>query len=166
MSTEPPERGIDDYRDAPEVIIKNLLRDNWTLAVEGLTVDVHMGWVRDNNTNPEVTVANPEEDPINGGDTGYSGTAGDGSGPVQEINGTVGVNAWADKDRTDVNARQAVSLMKSEVERILRSQHAAEGTDLSFISYMGAMRAVEEERDPTMYRYQIRAGYGYHARPE
>lgn len=171
-------------RDAPEVVIRNVIRDDWTPGnVAGLQVDtdvaIHHGWLDVDYTLPEVTISNPEESPINGGATGYSGFKPDGSGPTQDISGTVEVNCWTTRTRlanapnaTVDNPRQAVYLMKHEVEEILRDHYDATDangaeTDLRRLAYLGATRFVENADDAdraTMYRYRVLVGYGYHAR--
>lgn len=165
--------------DAPEVVVKNLIRDNWypsyTLDV---TPDVHHGWVNDENDHPEITVSNPDESPIDGGDTGYSGIAGGGGGPTQTLAGTVEVNVWADRDRMDglggqgnpdPNPRQFVHHAKAHVERVIRHLGAGGGSsDLSWLSIMSADRVVEEpdENEPIMFRYRILVGFGRHTHPD
>lgn len=171
-------------RDAPEVVIRNVLRGDWTPAnVDNWVVDtdvaIHHGWLDPDYDLPEITISNPEESPINGGQTGYSGFKPDGSGPTQDIAGTVEVNTWASRPRllnltngSIENPRQAIYLMKHEVERLLRAH--AQGTDendnptdLRRLSYLGATRFVENQADDdrdTVYRYRVLAGYGFHAR--
>lgn len=170
--------------DAPEVIIKNLIRDAWTAANldPALTPHIHHGWLESEQDGYyEVTVSNPDESPINGGDTGYSGVDPTGAGPTQRIGGTVNVNVWAQRGRTgedgvtEGNPRKVAYMMKAEVERILHEvgfdgvvPDGAGGqveTDLNFIAPQGATRLVEPDEEPTMYRYEVLAGYGYSRRP-
>ena len=166
-------------RDAPEVVIKNLIRDAWNPALyaadEQFVPEIHHGWVDPDGTKYEITVSNPDESPVRGGETGYSGIDPTGAGPTQDIDGTVEVNCWADRDRegtnfVSLNHRKAAFLMKWQVEEILRD-HAngtdAQGdqTDFRFFAPMGSTRFIEQDEEPPVWRWLVLAGYGYQARP-
>lgn len=168
--------------DAPEVVVKNAIRDGWDASnTESITPYIHHGWLESESDGYyEVTVSNPDESPIYGGDTGYSGIDPTGAGPTQRIGGTVNVNVWSQRGRTgqngnETNPRKAAYMMKAEVERVLHEEcfdgiipDGAGGTvatDLSFIAPGGSRRLVEEDEEPVMYRYEVRARYGYHRRP-
>ena len=164
-------------RDAPEVVIKNLIRDAWDETVfdpgEQFVPSIHHGWVGRDSGDYEITVSNPDESPLRGGETGYSGMDGAGGGPTQDIGGTVDVNCWADAERSGINGvslnhRKAAFLMKWQVEEILRDH--AQGTDaqgastsFSHFSPMGSTRSIEEDEEPPMWRWHVLAGYAYHA---
>lgn len=163
--------------DAPEVEIKNLIRDEWDETIydvgEQFVPSVHHGWVDSDGDYYEITVANPDESPVRGGETGYSGIDPTGAGPTQDIVGTVDVNCWADSTRSGVNGvtlnhRKAAFLMKAQVESILRDH--AQGTDAAgnstaffHFSPMGASRNIEEDEEPPIWRWLVTAGYSYHA---
>ena len=165
-------------RDAPEVKLKNLIRDAWdeTLfeAGEQFIPQIHHGWVYPDGEYYEITISNPDESPMGGGETGYRGIDGSGGGPVQDIGGTVDVNCWADRDRAgengvQLNPRKAAYLMKWQVEEILRDHwdgRDADGSQTDLVRYapMGARRLVETDEEPTMWRWQVTAGYGYNPR--
>lgn len=150
--------------DAPEVVVRAILTDEWNPAnTLDITPNVHMGWLDPSGNQPEVTVSNPEESPVLGADTGFRGIAPDGS-PTKDIGGTVMVNVWASRDRTDANPRQLVHLMKEEVRRIIDEVHhdAPTSDDLIYLSFDGGQRRVEQEDDPpVVYRFLTRVGYGY-----
>lgn len=55
---------------------------------------IHVGWFNDALGFPEISVSNDEEGPIDGGATGYSAIAGDGSGGIQTPSGLVLVTCW------------------------------------------------------------------------
>lgn len=170
--------------DAPEVVVKNLIRDAWDPAATlDVTPSVHHGWLESEHADDadpglfEVTVSNPDESPVNGGDTGYSGIDPTGAGPTQRIGGTVEVRTWAQRGRVgtngngaNANPRQLAYLFKSHVEDIVHD-HAqgtdAQGnpTDLSFLSPLGSVRRVDDDEEPVMYFYLVTVGYGYHRRP-
>ena len=166
-------------RDAVEVEIKNLIRDAWdeTLfqAGEQFTPSIHHGWTDPDAVVYEITASNPDESPVRGGETGYSGIDPTGAGPVRDVNGTIDVNCWADADRTGVNGvslnpRKAIYLMKWQVEKILGDHPTATRaddtqTDHRWYSPLGARRFVEPDEEPVVWRYQVIAGYGYQDRP-
>lgn len=156
-------------RDAPEVAIKNLIRDNWDATnTESITPSIHHGWVDPGASSLEVTVSNPEELPLDGGETGYSGINQDGK-PVQNFTGTVEVNAWSDRDRTTENPRKMAWLMRVEIGRILHENYDPRPTyDIYPLADLGANRIVEEDDEPgeaTTWRYAVTAGYGYRSEP-
>jgi len=177
--------------DAPEVVVKEALRLGWTPPNVpgdggGITPYVVHGWLGDgadgHESNYTVTVSNPQENPVGGGQTGYSGMAGDGSGPVQRFSGTVTVNTWAKAGWTGLNGnsanpRKTAHYLKREVERILfenndgqipDGQGGEQDTSLDYLGSQGSTRFVEDAEDPEaapMYRYQVTAGYGYHVDP-
>lgn len=165
MSADPePALDPDVYRDAPEVVVKELLRTRWRVET-ALDPAIHHGWVRPGFDEPEVTVSEPEESPVRGGNTGFSGTAGDGSGPTKDMNGTVRVNTWADRSRVESNPKQVVYVMSREIERIIDSHATPEDTDLRFLSFLGGTRMPPEtDKEPTMFRVRCVIGYGYHSR--
>lgn len=168
-------------RDAPEVLVKNLVRDEWDASnVLGITPYTHHGWVEsslDGETSSdayfEVAVDDPDESPVNGGQTGFSGTDGAGRGPVQEMAGEVYVRCFAQRGRVgqdgngeDANPRQAARLMRDEVERILDAHYDgtdAEGepTDLEYLAWGGAARRKDAEREPTLWWFECLATFGY-----
>lgn len=169
--------------DAPERVVKELVRREWDASnVPGdpsdITPDVKHGWVDPDTDEIEVTVGNPEESPINGGQSGYAATRGDGSGPVQKLDGTVAVNCWTSRGWTGVNgnggnpARVAYD-MQVEVRRILHLHD--DGTDadgnetsLDVLAPVGSRRFIDDDTDGQEYpifRYRVTAGYGYHVDP-
>jgi hypothetical protein len=166
-------------RDAPEVLVKNLIRDAWdeTLydAGEQFVPSVHHGWVDPEGDVYEITISNPDESPVGGGETGYTGIDPSGAGPVQEIGGTVDVNCWAARDRAgtngvSLNPRKAAFLMKWQVEQILRDHATATDasgaeTDMRVLAPRAMTRTVDPDEEPPMWRWNIAAGYQYQARP-
>ena len=149
-------------RDAPEVVAHNLLRDNWdSTNTSNVTPLIHHGWVDLGADEPEVTISDPDENVLGGGETGYSGLSADGS-PVQDFTGTVTINVWTDRKRSNVNPRKLAWEMRCEVGRILHENYDPTPTyDLYPIADLGARRFVDSESDETMWRYQVTMGYGY-----
>lgn len=169
--------------DAPEQVVKELVRREWVDSnVPGdpsdITPVVLHGWLNEGAGNYQVTVSNPEQSPLNGGQSGYAATRGDGSGPVRQLDGTVQVNVWTARGWTGENgnggnpARVAFD-MKTEVERILHDHH--DGTDadgnetsLDVVAPLGSTRFVDDQSDEwdvPIFRYNVVAGYGYHVDP-
>lgn len=169
--------------DAPEVVVKELVRREWTAGnVDGITPYVVHGWLGDGDGGHEndyrVTVSNPEESAVAGGQTGYAGIDPSGAGPVQMVGGTLAVNVWASRGWTGTggtggNPRKVAYLMKREVERVLFDHH--DGTDaddadtsLDYLSPESSRRFVEDADEPDespLYRYQVTVAYGYHREP-
>lgn len=154
-------------RDAPEVVVRNIIRDNWNTAnTSGETFNVHHGWIDIEGDSLEVTVSDPNDSAVT--DTsGYAGINVNGS-PSQDYQGTVSVNVWADRTRTTQNPRKMAWEGREEVQRIIQTNHDAPGYDPINIADLGAQRFVEGADDPgevTIWRYMITVGFAYHVRP-
>ena len=159
---------MSEVRDAPEVVIRNLLRDdqNWDAdQTLGVTPNIHHGWVDLEDEQPQITVSNPDEQPIDGGATGYAGINPDSGTPTQRIRGVMQVNVWVANDWTDHNARQLSYHMKEMVRTIIEENADGADSDLSYLSYNGSDRRPDENDDPVgpdmVWRYQIPVVYGY-----
>ncbi len=161
MSVDPADVFVPE--DAIEVVVRGILRAGWDEdRTSGEEPVIRHGWVNRTGKSPEVTVSNPEESPLAGGSTGFSGINQSGH-PTQEVDGTVTVNVWADRDRTNENPRKLVFEMKNEVQRIIIANALVPTSDdYSHISYMGGRRMPPEtDVKPPMWRWQILVGYGY-----
>lgn len=160
----------------PVIIIRDLLDNNWTTGNTVLAnkPDIHTGWYDYGSSDPQVTVTNPEESTVGGGETGH--TAGTGAGGVSQIRaGTVLVNCWAGTREdtkgagsggSDVNPKEAAYDMAGEVHRI--AQANATGTTDSNgnrqLNSLGAdpvRRVVDTEKDPVVYRYEATVKFTY-----
>lgn len=161
------------YRDPLEVELKNLLETAFTgftpPGEAAVDVDVHHGWVKlDGNGEPvgdapEVTITGQNEDPINGGDTGYAGMDPSNGRPTQDIAGTFNIDSWTSRKRTDVNPRKLGYYMKEEVIETLHDNYLVPtSSDYRWLSYMGSGVSVETDWETVEYRYRVVAGYGYH----
>lgn len=164
-------------RDAPEVVIKNLVRDDWDGTFDGalatpVTPDIHHGWVDMESTLYEVTVSDPEEGNVMGGTTGFSGFDPTGAGANRKVDGTVNVNVWARRGWQDSNGnsidnpRKAAYYFKWEVEDIVKNHWdattaAGNNTDLWYLVPRGATRIPDTDEEPVVWRWQVTVGYGY-----
>lgn len=161
----------------PVVIVRELLMNEWddTATALGSTPTVHTGWYDDSSTSPQITVTNPDENTINGGDTGYAAmNSATGSG-AQLIDGIMLVNAWAGtradlegegSNGEDLNPKQLRWQMKEEVERITRAYSSgytdSGNVELSYIVPRRSTGVVEtNDRPHAVYRYETTVGYGY-----
>lgn len=160
----------------PVVIVQDLIETNWDADNTPLTADprVHTGWYDFGSPDPQVTVTNPEESTVGGGDTGITAGSGDGSA-VQVRAGTILVNCWAGTREdmegqgdggADVNPKDAAYKMAREVHRILMAN--ASGTDddsgnpqLTSLSADGIRRLVDTEPESAVFRYEVTARYTY-----
>lgn len=161
--------------DAPEVVVKNLIRDAWDPnrfeAGDEITPAVHHGWVDRENDTYEVTISNPQQFAIGGGETGYSGVSSDGE-VRQDWTGQVTANCWAARPWTGVdggtmNPRKATYLMAWQIKQIAK-EHSngtnaqGEQTDLETIAVTDARRISPSEDDtPIVWRYMVRVGFTY-----
>lgn len=165
-----------EEHDAPEVIVKNFIRDQWNSTnTLGVTPRIHLGWLDEEYNRPEVTVSNPDENTNNvpnAGSTGYVAINPADGNPHVDVLGTLHVNSWSDRPRAETvadstpsgdppNPRQFVFLCKLEVQRIIQANARGGDSSLSFLSYARSQAFVDDERDDTMFRRQVWVGYGY-----
>lgn len=160
----------------PIVIIKDLLVNNWNAGNTPLASDpsIHTGWYDFGSADPQVTVTNPDEFTVGGGETGHTGGTGDG-GVSQARAGTVLANCWsgtredmegAGSGGSDVNPKDAAYQMAREVHRIMQA-NATGTTDsngkpqLNSLGADDVTRIVDTDRDPAVYRYEVTIRYTY-----
>lgn len=157
--------------DAPEVIIKHCLRNQWGQThVNGVTPRIHFGWLDQEYDEPEVTISEPNESPTNAGNTGYAGIDPTGGPPHVDTLGTVRVNSWCDRPRAENvtpagesshNPRQLVYLMGREIQRIVQQNALGADSSLSHMWWDGSQRIVDDEGQHIMFRTQTVIGYAY-----
>lgn len=152
----------------PVLTIKDLVKDNWDNSNTAISYDpdIHTGWHQEEANNPQVTASNPEESPIRGGATGYAAMDPTGSGGVQELDGTVNVDCWSDREvESGVNPKQLTFEFTEEVKRIVKAnQHSA--TDLRVIAYGGrTFVPPDSDENPPVFHYNVPVGYLYEERP-
>jgi len=159
-------------REPREDLVLELLRDQWDPSnTFGVTPDISFGWFREEASQPQVTVGQPEESPANGGETGYSHISADGD-PGQTIAGTIDVHVWSTPDRLGAqnastkNPRQYNERCCEEIQRIV-GENASRPTNpdtgnqpVSFISYDGRIPVPEPDFDDR-FHYTAPVAYGY-----
>lgn len=143
----------------PVLSIKDLIDTNFVNNTNYTdTIDVHTGWYGENAVDPQITVTNPEEFTVNGGDTEIS--AGGNNEKVQVRAGDILVNCWGGvRDHTGGNPKQQAYDMRDEVKDILT------GNSISHLNSIapGTIRGIAEPDHPPgfTYRYEIRTRYTY-----
>lgn len=159
-------------REAREKLVLDLLEDEWNASnTFGATPHISYGWFDESKTVPQVTIRQPEESPVDGGNTGYSHIGPDGD-PGQTIGGTVQVHVWSSSDRLDQagastsNPREFNERCCEEVQRIVTA-NAASPTNpstgaqpVSSIAYDGRDPVPEPDR-PNVFHYRALVRYGY-----
>lgn len=158
-------------REPRERLVLDLLQADWTAGnTFGLTPKLTFGWFNEDAGNAQVTVGQPEESPIDGGNTGYSHISADGT-PGQTVGGTIPVHVWSRTDdlggaSTD-NPRQYNERCCEEIKRIV-GNHAASPTNpdtgnqpVDSLAYDGREPVPEPDRTPTVFHYKATVRYGY-----
>lgn len=160
--------------DDPRQLVKILLEEEFNTAnlVGSFTPVYSTGWFNEVGK-PIVTVSNPEESPVNGGDTGFTYSKSDGTGGAADVAGTVQVNCWAHRGHTSENPKQVTWDLSEEVKRIANdtSQPAnhsftsskVSGDNLGYLSWFDRDAFVEErdDEDEPLFRFRCLVGYGY-----
>jgi len=151
----------------PTLTIRNLLKNNWDNTNTSLSSDpaIHTGWIDREASSPQVTVTSAEESPISIGQSPFSGIVPDGSGPTQEIGGTVMIDCWSSREmESSVNPKQLTFEFSEEVKRILKG-NLTSATDLRYIGYQGRRFMTDPDAEPVVFRYSVTAWYVYQERP-
>lgn len=168
---------VEQLSKHPALVVRDVLTDGstgWVPAnVDGYDPTVaasdatHLrmsrGWYDGSRDDPQVSLTNFSEGVIGGGVTDVSGAKGDGSGVVQDRDGTGLVTAHAaDRDdgyRNGTGAEDLVWKLSQEVERILLDAEAP--GDLQYINGSLEALSVDDDRNPPVYQAQVRVSYGY-----
>lgn len=149
----------------PVLTILNLVSNGWDNTNTSISYDpaIHSGWHDTEANDPQVTVTHVEEGAS--GATGFSGIDPSGAGPTQDIDGTVAVNCWSDREvESSVNPKKLTFEFTEEVKRIVKN-NTLSATDLRYISYGGRNFRPDGRADPTVFRYRVPVKYFYHERP-
>lgn len=160
-------------RELREQLVLDLLQKKWTSSnTYGLTPNITFGWydMKTDGT-PLLTVAEAQEAPAGGGQTGYDSISGDGSGPEQTMAGTVDCHIWTHRDdlsSANTNGQRAYNgAVTEEVARICR-ENAVRPTNpqtnnqpIRVIS-PGQAQSVAEPDEHALYHRFIPVSYLYH----
>jgi hypothetical protein len=163
----------------PEYIIRGVLRENWKKANANdydPTIDpdtatsaeleswlpIHLGWYDTEGPDPQVTLTNFSEGTAGGGRTTYSGNAGDGSGAVQDRDGSglITVHAAKGSYNNGKNAERTLYAIRTEIERIIQDQ-ASKVPEFEFIGCQWDGRSPSTETKPVVYQSQVSCVYGW-----
>lgn len=162
-------------REPRERLVRDLLAGNWDPAnTFGITPHITYGWFDEDKTKPQVTIREPDEGPVDGGETGYASMSGDGSGPSQSIGGDCQVHLWArEADVSGANAsagenpRNWLSFAREQVYDVIRSNasrptNPSTGNDpVNYISPGNAVPAHDRDRVKTVYHLVVPVNFGY-----
>lgn len=160
--------------EEPTVTVRNLLAGaTWDSSVT-LLADaprVHTGWFDYASGQQQVTVTNPEESTVNGGETGI--TAGTGDGGVAKVRaGTMLVNGWAGTrddcegagtaSNPNPNPKSVAYGLAREIDRIVTENAGGGTSDLNSLSVDPAQLRYDRDDDSAVvYRYELTVRYTY-----
>lgn len=141
----------------PKISIKDLIDNNWDTSNTSISSKptITTGWWDNSNENPMVTISGAEESPIGGGTTGFSGIE-----PTKELEGSLQVDCWSDRNATTVNPKKLTFEFSDEVKRIIDENHD-QATDLRYVTFLGRQERPDASETPTLYRYICTVGYDY-----
>ncbi len=158
----------------PEKLVLDILQEEWSSTLTyDLTPNITFGWFDEDKEIPQVTIRQPDEEPINGGETGFSGIYPADGSPTQRITGTIGVHIWCRPDDLDSattrNPRQYNQAVTNGIQEIIKdgyqdspaSPRTGE-TPVNYLSYGGKTPAPEPDDTIKMLRhYVVTLNYGY-----
>ena len=109
-----------------------------------------------NHTRPQITITSPDEVPLRGTQTGYTGVDPTGAGPIAEKQFVADVSVWASRRSDDIdvdpNPKKVVYEVARELER-LWMENASGKDDLESIGYIGPTQDTsKDDRDRTVWR--------------
>lgn len=115
-------------REATEQLVVDLLQDQWDKSnTYSLTPKITFGYFDSKDEGqPAVTVPQPTETPVGGGNTGYDGIDPQGGTPHQTVNAQMSIHIWTsledvrDSDATTNNPRQYNERAAQEIVRIVK----------------------------------------------
>lgn len=149
----------------PVITIMDLLDDNWNASnTSSVTPSIHSGWIDTEANSPQVTVSNLDEGPIFGSDAPFSGIKPDGSGAVQDFNGTVQTNCWSSRELSSTNPKKLCWEFSEEVRRIVDANRLT-ATDLDFIGFQDRNFIVDTQSEPAIFRMQCFVQFGHKEMP-
>lgn len=116
-----------------------------------------------NHTRPQITITSPDETPLRGTGTGYTGVDPTGAGPIAEKRVVLDVSVWAtrqpDSIDSDPNPKKVVYEVARELERLWIA-NASGKDDLESIGYIGPTQDTsKDDSDRTVWRqfFEVRA---------
>lgn len=153
----------------PKLAIRDVLRELWdngTVHTELGNRDIHTGWFDDGKGFPQVSVSNRDENVAGGGQTGFTGIAGDGAGGVQNRTGTVLVTAFAgSREDYDTNQGQRLQAeqMGDEISRVIG--HNQSPGDYLSLAVGSRTDLIDDDASPTEYAVQFQIRYTWTKEP-
>lgn len=148
----------------PAISIRDLLANNWDSSNTSISSDpdIHTGWFKGapgHGDTPQVSLIQSREDDFEGGDTGFFAQGAENL--VQAFTGQVLAVCWAHHDMFDgVNPKTLTFEMSEEVRRILKANTFAI-TDLEWVSWVGRVKRVDVDAEPTLFRQDCEVRYFY-----
>lgn len=152
------------------LLVRDTLRANWDntgLAVTLSDSDIHTGWYDDSKGYPQISVTRSDEGVVGGGEAGFTGIRGDGSGVTQLRSGVVLVDVWAgSRDDYDARGREKVQLeqMAETAEKILHTE-AASVPEVASVAVTTRTNIADTDSTPTEYRVQLEVTYVWQKTP-
>lgn len=152
----------------PKLVVRDLISNNWNTANTSINdaPRVHTGWYNGAEgwgDTPQISVTNANENPLGGGNTGFSAIKADGSTPpIKHMLGFVDVVCWAHQDMYDgVNAKTLIYEFSEEVKRIIKDNLFPSDPDIDWLSWAGRTERVDLDAEPILFRYDCEVRYFY-----
>lgn len=124
-------------REPPKQLVRDLLRENWSAAdTFSVTPNIKYGWFDSYDSPAYVVVRQPDENPLGGGETGFSFMSGSGGGPGREVDGTIELHAFASSAKLKADGSATTDFGN---EYLWGADAAADGT----LGDRGAVKEIE-----------------------
>lgn len=161
------------HDDDPVETLYHLLSNEWDSdGTMGVDVRIHTGWYDYAAGGQQVTVTNPDENTIRGGETGITAMSGSGS-TTRVRRGVVLVNCWSGTrdecrgigpDDSDMNPKGVAHDMATHTDNIIddHSDGVIDGTAVyNSLTVDSARRRVDTEGQHAIYRWELEVVYTY-----
>lgn len=167
--------------ESPKLVLRNLIRAEWSDSnAGGVTPEFRTGFGPQSAAGldtPLVSVGPDEESPLS--PTGFTGIAGDGSGPTARVRGTTQVDTWAADHLVSQNPKTAAEQFADEIQRIVTEFYdvanyagwpidGVNPENYAYISYLGRTflpDEPDESEGDLVYRYAVSVRHEYLDRP-
>lgn len=152
----------------PIITIRDLIVANYTPGnvptLDPETPRISTGWWDHTHEDPQITITDRDDPPVGGGESGWTGIKGDGSGPVQRIVGGCRVIAWAARndDGSGPNPKKVRHEVGAEIRRILIANASSGAGSLDWLGIDGPTDdETKDDADRMVFRaiYDVRYGY-------
>lgn len=158
--------------------VRNLIYDNWNPSNtngydpsldtdKNLFVPVTTNWYAYGEHNPAITITNFNGNIIGGGESGWTGMQGDGSGVNQDRDetGRLTIHIEHDQMYNGLGAREQAKLFRDEISGIVQRNASGDGEVFNFSITPFESSPQNELDGVTVFQFQAEVGFDWQKTP-